>query len=384
MYRVVVFFFITVLLPLCVVEGVLRWRSTEPSVESLYVLDETLGWKLRADAQFLFTEEGHGLVQINSEGFRSFEFDITKPLNTIRIALLGDSFFEAKQVDFADSFPVLLQQQLEDCLVDKKVEVLNFAAQGYGTVQQYLLFEDYASKYSPDLVLLGFYEGNDVFDNHPLLNPGNAELAPYVESRSLKRGRNLEFITNKKSLVFKMRFWLKEFGKYSFIARRLSSFIADMTKPEKLLSVEEYEWTLLRAPLKDELVEAWKITEVVIKELRRKVQLYGSEFKLLSIPVAIAVHPDSEQRKAFMSNYGLRDFKYPATRIKALLLDSEFLELQPQFNSVVKSEKRAVHGFLNSRPGYGHWNKLGHQAVANYVVGQLCPELSRDSRLDPY
>ena len=60
-----------------------------------------------------------------------------------------------------------LPKQLE--LIGKNegvdLEVINLGVGGYGTLQEYLVFQEFGQKFEPDLVLLGFYIRNDVQNN---------------------------------------------------------------------------------------------------------------------------------------------------------------------------------------------------------------------------
>ena len=63
-----------------------------------YYPDPYCGSRLRPGFQGWFTKEGRAFVTINSAGFRDREHPLVKPPDTIRIAVLGDSFAEAVQV----------------------------------------------------------------------------------------------------------------------------------------------------------------------------------------------------------------------------------------------------------------------------------------------
>ena len=78
----------------------------------LYVADEHRGWALRPGITTRGTQEGHGLVRINSDGLRDREHTKAKPENTIRIAVLGDSFTEAQHVAAEDTFWAVMEENL--------------------------------------------------------------------------------------------------------------------------------------------------------------------------------------------------------------------------------------------------------------------------------
>ena len=93
--------------------------------------------------------------------------------NTFRIAVLGDSYAEALAVPMEESFWWVMQDRLNACAAfgKKRVEVLNFGVEGHGTAQELLMLEHYVWDYSPDLVLLAFFAGNDPRNNSKVLEP---------------------------------------------------------------------------------------------------------------------------------------------------------------------------------------------------------------------
>src|SRR5664279_5650272 len=93
-----------------------------------YTADADLGWALRSNAQGLLIDETRQFVQINSRGFRDRERSYDKPVNTVRIAVLGNSWTEAMQVPLDKTFTSLLERKLIECSCfgGKRVEVLNF------------------------------------------------------------------------------------------------------------------------------------------------------------------------------------------------------------------------------------------------------------------
>src|SRR5438132_698159 len=67
------------------------------SVPNFYLSDWNRGVVLRPGAEGWWTREGRAYVRINSDGQRDREHAKSKPPNTLRIAVLGDSMAEALQ-----------------------------------------------------------------------------------------------------------------------------------------------------------------------------------------------------------------------------------------------------------------------------------------------
>jgi hypothetical protein len=117
-------------------------------------------------------------VTINSQGLRDYEYSQTKRKNTYRIAVLGDSFTQAIHVPLEDTYQQILEKRLNSTHASTHFEVINFGVGGFGTTHEYLVFHYHALKYHPDLVILGFTFGNDIFENSPVLN--GRKYLPYL------------------------------------------------------------------------------------------------------------------------------------------------------------------------------------------------------------
>src|SRR3989442_1732021 len=79
--------------------------------------------------------EGYSATAFNSHGMQDVERPIGKPVNTFRIAVLGNSYVEALQVDRRENFCQLLEQALNHDTQTPKFEVLNFGVSTYNLGQ---------------------------------------------------------------------------------------------------------------------------------------------------------------------------------------------------------------------------------------------------------
>src|SRR5688500_13115181 len=150
----VVTFAIGIVLGLVVVEIGLRIIGV--SSPEFYTADWDLGYRLIPNTSGTYSSEGRSYVVINSEGFRDVEHAIEKPANTVRIAVVGDSYVEGLQVEQNERFTDVLQSHLNACdgFGGKQVELLTFGVSGYGTGQELLLIQRSVLKYSPDIIML--------------------------------------------------------------------------------------------------------------------------------------------------------------------------------------------------------------------------------------
>lgn len=106
---------------------------------------------------------------INGKGTRGPEFSDEKPAGTFRIAVLGDSVAFGLGVPVEDTFAMRLQELLRASGDGRRVEVLNFGVNGYGTVEELHLYEKRVKALSPDLVLVSFVL-NDPFPPKLMMN----------------------------------------------------------------------------------------------------------------------------------------------------------------------------------------------------------------------
>lgn len=97
-------------------------------------------------------------ARINSVGLRDAEHPLERPPGVYRIVALGDSFAYGAGVDYGERFSELLEAE------HPPVEVINFGFSAYSPDQELRLLERDAIGYSPDLVLVVVFLGNDLRD----------------------------------------------------------------------------------------------------------------------------------------------------------------------------------------------------------------------------
>jgi tetratricopeptide (TPR) repeat protein len=94
-------------------------------------------------------------IKINPKGLRSnHAVSYKKPLNTFRILVLGDSIIFGIAVNNENLFSFVLEQNLNQQISNKKFEVINASAPGWGPIEYYLYMKNEGYKYSPDLVII--------------------------------------------------------------------------------------------------------------------------------------------------------------------------------------------------------------------------------------
>jgi len=110
--------------------------------------------------------------ETNSVGARDPERALESP-DPRRVVVLGDSFVEGHGVARADRLSDLLESRTG-------VEHLNFGTSGsFGTIQEWLFYQEYASKYDHSDVIIFILPAND-FDDNDINEWGRKVYRPYL------------------------------------------------------------------------------------------------------------------------------------------------------------------------------------------------------------
>jgi hypothetical protein len=155
----------SLLLFFAVLETTLRQTHLLGAARSWTRPNRLLGYEFIPGAGY-WCRGGNGLPvpgRINSQGWRDVERTIAKPKGCYRIAVLGDSFVEALQVESDRTF-VALSEKLLSSATGRCVEVMNFGRSGYSPAEELLVLREYALKFDLDTVVLFFFAGNDISD----------------------------------------------------------------------------------------------------------------------------------------------------------------------------------------------------------------------------
>lgn len=102
--------------------------------------------------------------RINAHGFKDSPFTQTKPVNTTRIIMLGDSITQGIDVEYGKTFSDLLEKSLNDeqkmNQSEQQFEVMNFGVCGYNMEAELETLEKKALVFDPDIVILNYYNND--------------------------------------------------------------------------------------------------------------------------------------------------------------------------------------------------------------------------------
>lgn len=350
-----------------------------------YRPDPELGWTLRPGLEAWYTHEGRGLVKVNAAGMRDREHALEKPADVYRIAVLGDSYAEARQVAAEEAFWAVLPKELEHCgfAGGKKIEVLNFGTSGYGTAQELAVLESRALAYKPDLVLLQFTNGNDVRNNHFALE--DEKTRPFYRLNpdgSLWRDDTFTRTASFAAQSSSRNELLRRLADHSRVVQLVRSVQTGSLLRKAHADgggVEQgLEAVVLAAPREPKWEEAWTITERLIAKTAETARKGGAQFLVVTVPYAIQVHPDGSLRKSLEAKLGVADLFYPDRRMADFGKKNGIgvVPLAMEMQRLAEERKSYFHGFDNVGMGRGHWNAQGHRTAAELIARHLCARQS--------
>ncbi|MGB2752738.1 MAG: SGNH/GDSL hydrolase family protein [Pyrinomonadaceae bacterium] len=363
------------------------------SSPEFYAADESRGYALIPGMKGMYSKEGRSFVVINGDGFRDVEHSIEKPPGTIRIAVIGDSYVEAFQVEQSESFTNFVRDEITKCggAGGKQVEMLNFGVSGYSTAQELITIREKVWKYSPDIVMLVMTTNNDITDNSPYFK--KLPIPYFTADGVLDEGfRHDKVFLARNSAMSRLGIWLKNHIRTVQAVGAISTSIkykyqawknkkpategqpaepsAAATAPAADIGVDNQ---IYRIPSDDNWKNAWSVTEAIILEMKREVADKGVKFVVVTASNGVQVLPDVSHRTAYAKYIGVDDLLYPDRRIAEFCTSKSIpvITLAPLLGDYSARENVFLHGF-EGNIGYGHWNQRGHKVAGETIGKKLC------------
>ncbi len=298
------------------------------------------------------SKEAISYIQYNSEGFRGpDEYQLSAPGDTLRIAILGDSYGEGAEVDYQFLHGTVLEELLNEYLANsdgryRKAEVIKAGVYAYDSCQELRLFEQRVRKYEPKVVLV-IYTG-ELQDNLDFCSwDGNGLQYLDLEYTPLRYYyRYAVGYLNAKShlLTYLHRVYKYRLNANLHLPEQLNKTFA-YTPPEGydlLDEIREVEKPVNEYMNRVETTKELPDSEVhqllfaIFSNFNESVQQYGGDF------IVIFSHDAPE-------NYALAHFLKEES--------IQFFDLHTYIND---RRTQAAHFPID-----GHWNEYGHSIVGH-------------------
>jgi lysophospholipase L1-like esterase len=300
------------------------------------VLDNEFGWLPVPNYRYIGElSDASGKTypaEITSDdaGFRMFGNPHEK--HRKKVLFLGDSFTHAVRVSNDKTYYALLKEALD-------IEVFALAAEGYGTLQEYMMLDKFVDEIQPDLVVL------QLCNNDLINNSYDLELVSGSNNNGLRRPylKDDEIVYRTPSNFAAVREFAANYSHFLyFIISKIDIVNANPADPsEEIIRKQGTNYPLFR--------ESVGITEQLIRKIRERIP---ASTPVLAFDNDGAVPYYDELRRISEKN-GIHFIASPA---KALA-DAEHQGI------VVKERDNA------------HWNNAGHQIVADALQPYLAEKL---------
>lgn len=316
-------------------------------------------------AEGWFLREGKAYLRFNAAGFNDREYPPAKPAGTVRIAVLGDGFVEARQLPQEQTFRIVAERELASCpaLRGRRVEIMNFGSGDSGTVQQLQTLRTEVWRYQPNLVLLAFYYGNDMTDNHPVLH-GAGLPRPYLMRDSAGAWKlDLSFADQPGFQETRRHRLVRDIVNASYVLQVLNAARTGAIMWSNAVASGQPDPELglgYRLPKDAMEEEAWQMTEAALRLMKDEVAAHGAAFWIMMFGKR------REQGGPYYSEARLSDFAQ-AQGIK-------LISLTRMLWAEADAAGMYLYGFPNAEPGNGYWNEHGHRAVGRFLADKLCRE----------
>ena len=307
-----------------------------------------------------------GEVSINRWGMRDRERSLEKPPGEFRIAMIGDSGVEAVQVKPDEVVNIRMENVLHD-IGYNSVEVMNFAVEGIGTTQEFLLYKQKVRQFHPDLVLLMFTLGNDIFNNSSTLQPKVYGIhdwySPYY---GLALDGSLVFKPVQPRSFNKLRLYLETHSLLFYYLQRLwFKFNIPLHTWHRL----PLYYGIYSDPLDDEWRQAWQVTGKVLALMQDTVTADGAKFMVFSGP---DICDDRDWHQRLTKEYGKVPPSFrPCSAVQRLKETAATHHIQLDFLGPY------IHAYGDQHhlpwPYFSftcdpHFNALGHEVSAEAIV----------------
>ena len=302
-------------------------------------------------------------IRFNALGMRDRDHAKAKPANTTRILVFGDSFMEALQIAFEDSFPSLLESGLRQRL-QRNVEVINCAVSGWGQADQLAYLRKYGKALEPDLILVVMTLHNDVFDNmeekfFTLVN-GKLITKPVVRRSSAEWMilRIKGFFASRSHLWQLLRKW-KHLGKTRNAATALDKHVMQLISGNEETA---------------ELKRGWSLTFELFKAIQAVGKSLGAQTAIMLIPLKLQLQDDSFddfiRSAGILKNNVIIEKSQRKMQAFGQDVNIQIIDLLPSFREwTVRQRTRETKPSLHLNEG--HWNEKGHRLAAHIAIQEI-------------
>jgi hypothetical protein len=358
--------FLLIVLPLFLVCSLLEivFRTAHPfgARVSWTEPDREIGWRFTPGREYwFFGENDHAITgHINSMGWRDRERTVRKRPRTYRIAVLGDSYVEAFQVEQDSTFTAIAERRLNATRAHDDAEVMNFGRSGMSPTEESIVLERDVLPCHPDMVLLLFTPHNDIADVNPATAPDPCR--PFFRTRGDSLVLDTSFTRRRDFRIRESINSLKQHSALvSLVTERYNAWRLTHARKrvnplsEKGLTREQRMCTTHPDSV---YVANYVLCKRLIVKMAHACKARGVRFELASVPLVYADEDVARCRAidpTFDPGFFDRDLAALATA--------------GGFSFYPMTAEFAARSGNGVRLQWQHWSYLGHQAAFEVLLG---------------
>lgn len=339
--------------------------------------DPDLGFRVRAYSPSPLGRFGRGMdgTLTNRFGFNDRDYPLEKPSGILRILVVGDSFCWAGGIE--GNYSALLERKFEDRDGAHRVDVINAGYEGTHTGEQLALLRKFGLQYQPDLVVLGFFMGNDFLEAQRFRKRIIVNKYLYdIDKRHEYRLLGYPIIARSRLWLFLQNF-LNARSANAAAKREAEEWARATGQPAPISNLPEatfYDVERARLELFNRKTSAARFDDN-IKYIFENISAMNDLLKSRGIKFVVAIYPDevqvNEQQFATLADrFKLNQSDFDLNlgqRILRNFLESQqipYLDMLDQFRAEAK--QRDLYLFRNT-----HWNPAGNELAAQILFQYL-------------
>jgi hypothetical protein len=306
---------------------------------------------------------------LNSQGFRTHEYEQRKTPGTHRVCLLGDSFaYDCSGIPQAQFWPVLLEQELNDWRPET-VELLNLSMPAVGPAFYQLAWQLAGSTLDADAVIVAFFVGNDFSPQRPVADGPSWLVRTSLLARLVRNVSRV--LLAELEVAGELEAPVVTDGKGGY---ELEGWAETWAKRPPTMSAEELRLIESRRSwIFDDLFQAgfkgvFRRTALILKALADDVASSGASLFVIVIPDRLQI--EEQDRQALLQSLGKDaasfDWERPQREL-GLFFEREgivWLDLLPAFRAAGEGAK--LYG-----EGDTHWSPEGSRLAADLIRDAL-------------
>jgi len=331
--------------------------------KGFFEYDPELGFRVRAHAPI-------GGTVTNQFGFNDRDYPLQKTPGVFRILVVGDSFSWAGGRE--GNYTALLERMFEQRDGTHRIDVINGGYSATHTGEQLAMLRKFGLQYNPDLVVLGFFVGNDFVD----ADPDRKRIIVNGIFMDISRSHEHKFLGYPIILKSRLLLFVEQKYKVWTESRKAQNEAAAERAQPRTFSEDTYlEIERSRLEFFNTSPSRPKHLQANIDYIFQSISEMDALLKSRDIKLVVAIYPDEFQvneplLKAIFEKYKLKPEDYDLKLAQNLLksfLESKgipYVDFLERFQA--EGKKQDLYVFRNT-----HWNGAGNQLAADILFEDL-------------